>query len=290
MKINNISLGSAQFGSKYGVTNKINLKFDEVKNILNYAYRKNIRNIDSAFNYGNAEIKLGRFGVKKWKVSSKFPKIPNSFDPEEWIKKCLSITLKRLKINNLETLFIHDTAQLKSFSYCKKIFLFMENLKKKGLIKKIGISIYSPEIINKIVNDFEIDVIQSPVNIFDQRIFEKKIQSSIKKNNISLELRSIFLQGLLLEEPNKIPKKFVDFYSYFKKIDNISKNSCISKIRVALSVLKNKKFNKLIIGVNSKKELKEILNEFKISNIRIPKIKIKNKNFLINPYLWHQKK
>ena len=65
----------------------------------------------------------------------------------------------------------------------------------------------------------------------------KKAQKIIK-NSIELEIRSIFLQGLLLENPETIPKKFFNYYQYFKKLDNISKYSELSKITVALGVLK----------------------------------------------------
>ena len=161
MKYHNISLGAAQFGSKYGIKNKKKLSLNHIKKILKIAYKKKIRNIDSAYSYGDAEIKLGRIGIKKWKVSSKFPKIPNYYDPAIWINNCTQKTLKRLKIDNLETLFIHDTFQFNGFRYYKKIFNFMELLKKQGLIKKIGISIYSPSILYKLSNDFKIDVVQS---------------------------------------------------------------------------------------------------------------------------------
>lgn len=287
MEYKNISLGAAQFGSKYGITNRNKLNYDQIKKILKIAYKNKITNIDSAHNYGDAEIKLGKIGVKKWKISSKFPKIPDNFEPETWIDKCLTESLNRLNIDSLETLFIHDTIQLNSFSYYKKIFNFMEKLKNQDRIKKIGISVYSPEIIYKLNNDFKIDVIQSPANIFDQRIFGKKVQKIIKKNNIELELRSLFLQGLLLEKPEKIPRKFKNFISYFKKIDHISKRSNLSKISLALSILKRFDYKKIIIGVNSSIQLIQIINNFNLNEVKIPKFNIKNRNYLINPFLWN---
>ena len=136
MNYRNISLGAAQFGSKYGVTNKTKLSLDQIRKILNIAYKSKITNIDSAYNYGNAEFNLGKIGMKKWKVSSKFPKIPQNSDPETWISNCVTKSLDRLKINQLETLFIHDTDNVKNFSYYKKIFDSMDLLKKGVLLKK----------------------------------------------------------------------------------------------------------------------------------------------------------
>ena len=264
MQTNKISIGTAQFGSKYGITNNKKVSYKEIKKILECAYYNNIRSLDTAFSYGNAEKKLGKIGVKNWQVSSKFPTIPKCHEPGKWIEKRLIETLNRLNIENLETLFVHNFNQLESCNFTKNIFFAMEKFKQKGLIKKIGISVYSPFKLKKLINEFKIDVVQSPANIFDNRIFTNEIQSFIKKNKIELEIRSIFLQGLILAKPEKIPKKFKEFISYFAKIDNISKNLNISKISLALSVLNGKKFRRIIIGVTNKKELKDIIDEFAI--------------------------
>ena len=64
-------------------------------------------------------------------------------------------------------------------------------LKKRGLIEKIGVSVYSPEELNKILKSFKIDVVQLAMNIFDQRFNQKDfyfvhsyIYRNISKTNI----------------------------------------------------------------------------------------------------------
>ena len=72
MKINNIRIGTAQFGSKYGISNtskKVN--YSEIEKILEFSETMNINKIDTAFNYGNAEQTLGKIGVSKWNIQSK---------------------------------------------------------------------------------------------------------------------------------------------------------------------------------------------------------------------------
>ena len=68
---------------------------------------------------------------------------------------------------------LHDTA-----NYNPKeldiIFNTFENLKKKKLIKKIGFSTYGQFMINKIISNYNIDVIQTTFNFFDNRILKKK--------------------------------------------------------------------------------------------------------------------
>ena len=74
MQLKKISIGSAQFGQKYGVTDSRYLKNSEIKEILLYAKTKNINSIDTAYNYGNAESRLGKIGIRKWKFQLKFQK------------------------------------------------------------------------------------------------------------------------------------------------------------------------------------------------------------------------
>ena len=111
----------------------------------------------------------------------------------------------------------------------------------------------------------------------------------LKDNNISLEIRSIFLQGLILEKLNNIPNKFKNFLIYFKKIEKLSNKMNITKISLALSVLKNQRFDKLIIGLSDENELKEIVENLPLKTKNLKPFFIKNKNFLINPYLWNKK-
>ena len=240
MRCNQISLGTAQFGSNYGITNKKKISFENIKRIINLASRNGIKFIDTAYNYGDAEKILGKIGVKSWKISSKFPTIPKNKKVSNWIENKLFKSLKRLNVTKIHSLLVHDSDQLKSFKLSKEIFNTLEKIKNDGHIKKIGVSIYNPNIIKKISNDFKIDIIQAPANIFDNRIFSKNIQTIIKEKKIELEIRSIFLQGLILLDLNKIPRKFHRFKGFFTKIDNFSKNHSVLKTSIALSFLNKK--------------------------------------------------
>ena len=48
------------------------------------------------------------------------------------------------------------------------------------------------------------DIVQFPMNVFDQRLLDKRIGNLIKKKKIEVHIRSIFLQGLLTLRNKKI--------------------------------------------------------------------------------------
>ena len=69
--IKKIILGTANFGSNYGVVNKSFIKPDLAEKILSIASKNGILNLDTAPDYENSEIILGKIGVSKFNISTK---------------------------------------------------------------------------------------------------------------------------------------------------------------------------------------------------------------------------
>ena len=156
---------------------------------------------------------------------------------------------------------------------------------KKGYFKKIGFSIYSPDSLEFLITKYDIDVIQCPYNILDKRIVDSGWLYKLKKKNIEVHVRSIFLQGLLVNK--KISNK-----KYFKKWKNKILNwfkfltLCrITPIEYILNDLLDHDFDRIIIGINNYDNLKEILNYKIKNNNKSVNFKIKDLK-LIDPRRW----
>ena len=62
-----ISIGTAQFGAKYGIMNTSNkTTLSEIKSIIKIAENEGIYNIDNAIAYGKSDLYLGKVNIKKW--------------------------------------------------------------------------------------------------------------------------------------------------------------------------------------------------------------------------------
>lgn len=287
VNLSKISIGTAQFGLNYGITNQRGkVKLKEIEKILQYAQRNNIFKIDTAYAYGNAEKILGNFNLKNWKVSSKFPSIPKQQDAKRWIFSKVYKSLKNLNIKNLETLYVHDTKQLYNQKIIKEISNALEELKRNKVIKKIGVSVYEPKEIYKLNKIINFDIVQAPFNILDKRVSNNKINEFLKKDKIQLELRSIFLQGLLLINENNVPKKFHEWKKFFQKLGEIKKKKNLTMLEIALSALRNIEFKNVVFGVLTQNELREIIKNIPKSKINLPNFNFKNKKKLINPHEW----
>ncbi len=193
-----IAIGTAQFGMKYGINNDFGKvsEFD-VKKILNHSINNGIDTIDTAIAYGDSENVLGMTGVSDFKVISKLPKIPDENKINDLMHKMVNESLTRLNIQSLYALMLHAPHQILDKNG-EEIISALQNLKQKGLINKIGISIYSVKELGPLLDIFKFDIIQCPFNLVDRSLDETGWLKKLKKLDIEVHTRSSFLQGLLV--------------------------------------------------------------------------------------------
>jgi len=139
--------------------------------------------------------------------------------------------------------------------------------------------------LNFLISNFDLDVVQCPYNILNKRILTTGWFDKLKNKGIETHIRSIFLQGLLV---NKLVYKKKYFKRWQKKIyewfEWLEGNN-ISPIDYCLSDLLYCDFDKIIIGINNSDSLKEIINFKKININRMINLKISD-NKLIDPRRW----
>ncbi len=287
--ISKISLGAVQFGMDYGIANKDGKpSFKIAKNIIKKAKTIGISKIDTAQAYGDSESILGNIGVKEFKITTKIPSIPSdTHDIEAYLENILQQSFKNLKVNKIECLLVHDVKQLNNNKYSQKIYNVLTKYKEKGLIRKIGISIYDPSELDKLDNLGIFDVIQSPFNILDRRLKDSGWMSKLKDLGIEIQVRSIFLQGLLLMENDDRPSIFDRWDILWNDWDKWLKETKSSPLSACLNfVLNEELIDSIVLGVDSEDQLQEICNSITTKFNAFPDNIISNDINLINPILW----
>tara|TARA_B100000963_G_scaffold233972_1_gene204411 strand:+ start:1217 stop:2095 length:879 start_codon:yes stop_codon:yes gene_type:complete len=283
-----IVIGTAQFGLNYGIANsKGKIKISEIKKIIKFAKSKGITKIDTAHAYGDCERRLGKVGIKSFDVIIKLPATEPTYPYDQWVKKSINSSLKKMKIKKAETVLIHNVKYLLNRKMGSKIYNELSKFKEKKIINNIGVSLYSVPEVKKVSKKFDIDLILMSLNIFDQRITNKNLIKYLKKKKIKIYTRSTFLQGLLLMPKSKLPKKF---YKWKKKFDTWYRELYIKKVNpydVCLNfVLNNKNIHSTLIGVDDFIQFKELFKIKKVKNFNYNKLKCDNLKNLINPSMW----
>ena len=90
--------------------------------------------------------------------------------------KKVNLILNELKVKKIYALLIHNPQILK-LDKKKKIYKSLIEMKKKGKIHKLGISIYNLEEINFALKKFKFNIIQLPINLFDRKFINNGILS-----------------------------------------------------------------------------------------------------------------
>ena len=287
MILSKLVLGGANFGQSYGIDRKkINLK--EINKILTYLKKKNKKIIiDSSPNYKNCEKILGNLKFQNFLIITKIKGLPKR---KIEIKKFIENFIYRHKKNtkkNIYAILLHDEIELSNIKRLSFIVQILNKIKRQGIIKKYGFSIYDYNKYKKNILKMKPDILQFPLNIVDNRINKTDLKK-LKKNKISLHARSVFLQGLLLQNQKDLPKKFKKFNKVWQEYDKKFFGSSSNKLETCLGeVVSNNYINKIVIGFNSFFQFKEIEKIKKTKKKFIfPNLNKNQKTFLINPYNW----
>lgn len=258
-----IGLGTVQFGQEYGVSNSNGQTSpEEVVRILEAAGRYGIRIIDTAALYGNSESVLGNALLKKnsFDIITKTPRFEGTERQKraKMLKQTFQRSLQYLRSASLYGLLIHHADDLISDGGNLLMDQMIE-LKQEGLIKKIGVSVYTARQIDQVLDKYSIDLVQLPVNVLDQRLLVSGHLTLLKKAGVEIHARSVFLQGLLLMDPMTVPPYFTsirqrltDYHGYLRRLG-------LKPVQAALGfVTALAETDCVICGVNSQQQLEEI--------------------------------
>ena len=285
-----LALGTAQFGLDYGVSNSFGqVKLLEVKSILEEAKKYNIDTLDTAIAYGNSESILGEIGVDQFNVVTKLPPIPkDTSDIDLWVNNQVKSSLKKMHIDGVSGLLLHKSSDLLEASKMQ-LFDSLCKLKDDGIVNKIGVSIYNPDELDAIESHgIKIDIIQAPFNILDRRLESSGWLHKLNLAGIEVHTRSVFLQGLLLQKKEQRNPYFNKWNNYFKIFDEWVKDTRQTPLGASLNFSNSyKSINKVIVGVQNKTQLTEILASIsQDSQFSVPSELEIDDLMLINPSNW----
>lgn len=205
-----LGLGTAQFGMDYGMANRRGLVPQaEVVEILQEASRTGVGLLDTAPAYGLSEEALGRAlpagaGLAVVTKTPEFRCAAITAEHARQLHQSFTTSLQRLGRPSIYGLLIHHADDLLGPGG-ELLMTAMTSLKARGLVQKVGVSVYTGEQIDRTLAAFPIDLIQVPINVFDQRLIEGGHLRRLKAAGVEIHARSAFLQGLLVSDPDSLP-------------------------------------------------------------------------------------
>ena len=290
-----IGLGTVQFGQNYGVSNKQGITpEDEVREILTFAWEHGVTLMDTAALYGTSEEVLGRSipPHASFKIVTKTATFQNTKITKKdaaRLKETFRRSLDKLKQPKLYGLLVHHAVDLLKEGG-QYLWEAMQELKDMGLVQKIGASLYSPQELNHLLEKYTPDIVQAPINVFNQRMIQNGHLQHFNRLGVEIHTRSVFLQGLLLMSPEELPVHFNSIRNLMLQYREVLQKQNIDPLEAALKfVYQQPEIDNIIVGVNNQLHLEEIIKVVRnietIGNLDFSGYAVQDES-IINPSLW----
>jgi aryl-alcohol dehydrogenase-like predicted oxidoreductase len=157
----------------------------------------------------------------------------------------------------------------------------------RGQVEKIGVSVYTAEEIEVVMEALRPELIQVPVSVFDQRLLRSGHLRALKASGVEVHARSIFLQGLLLMEPEALPVGLERARAPLESFRALARSQSLTLVESALGfVLGLPEVDVAICGVNSSGHLGEICSQAKPLRPEAFRDIAVEDPFLVNPSQW----
>ncbi len=281
-----IIIGTANFDNSYGKYVKTKVINEKAKLILNHLKKNKIKYLDTAISYKNVDKLIGQNNLSFFNIITKIGFYNDSNITLDFLKRHIDVSLKNLNLSKVYAILLHQPI-LSLKKNPKEYLKFLTNLKKDKIVKKIGISVYYPEELEYCLNEFEFDIVQFPMNIFDNRFLNSGLLDNIKKKKIESHARSIFLQGVITM--HKWPNHFNKWSNHIKKFNKEILKLQLDPVKASINYILNiEKIDGVVLGI---KDINQINNFLKNIDDSIDLsyfnelFSIEDENF-VNPSLW----
>lgn len=295
ISLKRIGIGTAQWGMPYGIANQSGMPgLIAIRKMLTLANYKGCELIDTAYVYGRSEAMLGEHYdvANHFKIVTKTLPLngqPVTVQTVAEICSSFESSLLRLRRDQVYSLLVHHSEDLLSKNG-EILWYALERLRKLGHIVKLGVSVYQPESLLQIIARFPVELVQIPINIFDQRFLRSGLLKYIKEKDIEIHARSIFLQGLLLLPIENFTGHFSGLQSHQASLQSWLKLIGMTPYQACVKFcLDQQEIDRMIVGCETIEQMEELFDSLDDIN-SLPAHKMErfsvDNDELINPSRW----
>lgn len=256
-----LCLGTVQFGLPYGITNQVGQVPEvEVRRILDLAAASGIDMLDTAQAYGTAETVLGCC----WPIDAPrrlISKLSAGGGQQSW-EESLITSLQRLQTPKLDGFLLHRASDLLALDG-EALLHWLEGLRERGLVERIGVSIYDSSDLEGLPLD-RLQLVQLPLSVYDQRLISDGTVGRLQDLGIAIHVRSVLLQGLLLQSPHHWPAHLSPAFRehHAKWLEHLHHRG-MSPLASALGFIRSlEAVEAVLCGVVSSQELAQVLQSW----------------------------
>lgn len=284
-----LTIGTAQFGLRYGIANRHGkVARAQAAAILRVARSAGINSLDTAMSYGDSEECLGAIGITGWRLTTKLPALDvgRSGEIRAWVRDCVKDSLQRLQAERLAAVLLHNPSDL--LQPCgPELYGALGELKARGVVGGIGISIYDPAELEELLSRYKLDLIQAPFNVLDRRLESSGWLAQLQRMGVDVHVRSVFLQGLLLMSDSDRPAGFARWAPLWHAWREWLLANGVTAVQACVRfALSRPQIERVIVGVDTAEQLQEILAAAAAQTPEVPDAICSKEVDLLNPTRW----
>ena len=185
-------------------------------------------------------------------------KLPAGAPRQSW-EDSLITSLQRLQAPKLDGFLLHRASDLLAPDG-EALLDWLESLRDRGLVDRIGVSIYGASELEELPLD-RLQLVQLPLSVFDQRLIRDGTVSRLQELGISVHVRSVLLQGLLLQSPHHWPDHLSPVFRdhHARWLEHLHQEG-LSPLAGALGFVRaSEGVEAVLVGVVSSQELDQVL-------------------------------
>ncbi|MGH8616802.1 MAG: aldo/keto reductase [Burkholderiales bacterium] len=261
-----LGLGTVQFGlDHYGISNVWGKPGpEEVDRILGVARAAGVQVLDTAHAYGDSETVLGRCLSAEHPFRIVTKTVPLDTDrvtaaDVQRVIDAFRVSLDRLRQPRVYGLLTHHARNLLAAGG-ERLMEALAALRTQGLVQKVGVSVYDQSELDAVLDRFPVDIVQLPFNVLDQRLLAGGALERLKRAGVEVHARSVFLQGLLLMEPDGLDAHFHAARDPLRRLHAFAQARGRTPLETALHFVADRdEIDCAVIGVARHEELEDIV-------------------------------
>lgn len=259
LSVSKLGLAAAQFGlDGMSASPRARSPETEARDILNIAARAHLSVLDVSGNYGRAESVLGDLIPRPvpFRVTLSAARADRGPD---FVEAEARAALRRLALERADAIIVSSPSELFG-PHGAAVWERLARLRDEGLFAKVGVAAHASDDPVGVARRFKPDILQAPASLLDQRLLADGSLARIAGLGIEVQLRSIFLNGLLFLPPDRVPAQLKGASGRLSRVRRMIAEGRSDPLQAALGfALSRPEASAVLVGVTSAAELSAVV-------------------------------
>jgi len=256
--LNKLGLGSGQFGLDQQATARGRPRDAEAREILSIAARSGLRVLEVGRHAPTAETILGQVLPRPTPFRMTITTVRPDRGPD-LVEAEIRAQLRRLGVDQVEAILAPSVTDLVSPNG-PAMWERLQTLRDEGLCRKIGVSVYVSDDPVGFARRFKPDLVQAPASLLDQRMLIDGTLAALAEMGVEVQLRSIFLNGLLFLPPDRAPNHLKAAAGRISRARRLIAEGRSDPLQAALGfALSRPEASTVLVGVASAAEMSAVI-------------------------------